>query len=997
MLVLQPYLTALLSWFPHSLRTWLNSRFAPQASEDPLGSMPKSRLGFFRENTDACNPFFVHAVDNFANLSWPPPESSHIWGLLLPVCCRETNGGNACFARLKAFASSIEDTTCHEEREEIKIFVGIDQFDIFWDNDSTKDRVVDCFEEIGLARDSVHFHMLRSHYRGKLCRIWDVLAGMAVDAGCCFTLLVGDDVHFLSPGWKSEIEAQFADIAARRCMPFGAACVAFRDETFPVFPTFPVIHRSHFSTFGSLLPIEFVNQHGDPFLFELYRRLGTAEFASVATLENTIGGSGDARYNKHDCAWQDGMLTKAVANLLEKVHVEMPVRCLNVVVPTFRCDVHILRRITALLASDENTSVHFVVVVDNPTSTNAQEMDELQDWSPNHTVQLLRNQGNLGASASRNAGIAASCGDWIILLDDDIIPDPFLLDAYLGAIRRHPSAKILVGLTSLPPPASLAQNALVACQMTFFYDVALRMKNPPWGVTANLCIQGRTTERVIWFSDDYPRTGGGEDVDFCLRIKDLLPLRSRTEAVVAVPEARVSHPFWPNITKQVIGWALGDVLCLTALPSKTFYALPNWFEFLFLCFTGVCLAADWRSALFWHAKLTAAVVAMEIVLLGCVALPNTTSMFTWRRVSIALASSFPIMAQDIVRLFSKLRRLKLTHICLQLDWMDSQREHVGATRFASMLKCGAFSLLAVALAYPAKRVPICAALLLFVKLWSESQYFSTRCAARAHVLSGIPGLPLEFSPGDAQPFVVLAFQRTGSNLLCGKLHNHPEVVMHNEVLNNAKIWTYQNEDVRADTTWRWDICSRDANPLAFFDDLFHRKPLTKKGWRAVGFKLFPDHFTPKNDCILKQLLADPRVKKVILRRNNYLDVYVSKLRADKSGKYIAQPLDDIRVHVNPEAFDKFIDHYDECFEFYELATHGQKVQRVTYEELTNDGDDDTIQGVLRFLGVDGTFAPRSLNVTQKQTKQHLSQGIVNYVELEEAFRHHPKCGGLFGS
>jgi hypothetical protein len=96
------------------------------------------------------------------------------------------------------------------------------------------------------------------------------------------------------------------------------------------------------------------------------------------------------------------------------------------------------------------------------------------------------------------------------------------------------------------------------------------------GVTANLCVIGRATKRVVWFSDHYPRTGGGEDVDFCLRIKDLIPLNTRDEVVVAVPEARVVHPFWQTVTRQVVGWALGDVLCLSQLPTKfvLFLAFP---------------------------------------------------------------------------------------------------------------------------------------------------------------------------------------------------------------------------------------------------------------------------------------------------------------------------------------------------------------------------------------------------------------------------------------
>ncbi len=125
-----------------------------------------------------------------------------------------------------------------------------------------------------------------------------------------------------------------------------------------------------------------------------------------------------------------------------------------------------------------------------------------------------------------------------------------LLDAYLGATLRHPGAKILVGLTLLPQPQTLMQRALVASQMTFFYSVSQRMRHPPWGVTANMCVRGRT-QNEIWFSNVYPKTGGGEDVDFCLRIKSLLPDHLRDAALVSVPEAVVHHPFWNDILSQV--------------------------------------------------------------------------------------------------------------------------------------------------------------------------------------------------------------------------------------------------------------------------------------------------------------------------------------------------------------------------------------------------------------------------------------------------------------
>jgi hypothetical protein len=180
--------------------------------------------------------------------------------------------------------------------------------------------------------------------------------------------------------------------------------VAFRDATFPVFPTFPVVHRSHLR---GLLPPPFVNQHGDPFLFQLYRRLGAAEFAPTAALENTVGGAGPARYVKQHVEWQGELLASAVAKLLTHYAAgRAATPCIDLVVPSFRCDAAALRRIAALTARD--ASVNILIVVDNPASRNLPDLLALQDWSLNHLVRVQCNAHNVGASASRNAGIAAA-------------------------------------------------------------------------------------------------------------------------------------------------------------------------------------------------------------------------------------------------------------------------------------------------------------------------------------------------------------------------------------------------------------------------------------------------------------------------------------------------------------------------------------------------------------------------------------------------------------
>lgn len=87
-----------------------------------------------------------------------------------------------------------------------------------------------------------------------------------------FTLLLGDDVVLLNRGCRTMVKEQSASIATNQRLPFGAACVALLDESFPGFPTFPVIHKCHFQTFEqTMLPSQFYNQGGD--LFEVYKGL----------------------------------------------------------------------------------------------------------------------------------------------------------------------------------------------------------------------------------------------------------------------------------------------------------------------------------------------------------------------------------------------------------------------------------------------------------------------------------------------------------------------------------------------------------------------------------------------------------------------------------------------------------------------------------------------------------------------------------------------------
>jgi hypothetical protein len=284
--------------------------------------------------------------------------STH-WSLLLPMTSRGQEE-EVFWIRLEntvkklGLSVHVHDMVNHKCKTELRI--AVDVRDPVLDNEPARQRISAMVAEHAHRVDLVFEEPLPPAFEGKLCWIWGRMARNAVDSGADYILLIGDDVELLTPGWQTEVEVEFSNIATRTGLSLGAACVALRDASFPAFPTFPVINRFHLEVFGELFPDEFRNQHGDPFLFELYRRFGAACFAPTASVCNAVGGRESARYGKEDAesVWHCAILSRAVAQLQSAIEPAGAVRtpCIDVVIPTFRCDLEALVRLTSICFSN---------------------------------------------------------------------------------------------------------------------------------------------------------------------------------------------------------------------------------------------------------------------------------------------------------------------------------------------------------------------------------------------------------------------------------------------------------------------------------------------------------------------------------------------------------------------------------------------------------------------------------------------------------------------
>ena len=454
-----------------------------------------------------------------------------------------------------------------------KLFIGVDEDDSQWQTWGA--RVL--ASEVTLAMP-YEIKIFPPVDPAIICPIWASLALTAYKQGCSYFVLWGDDVSVSPPNW-------FAQFVMPRLKPDELGCVAPVDANDPSLATFPIVTRAHFDLFGRLFSPKFVNQDADPYLFELYRRVGRSTLLTEARLTNLKGGSvslpwkdSNPRYErrslidwKKSCLSPDARtLARAVSNQIETSFVTI-----DVVVPSVRTPTERLRKLTSL-RDPPQSSIKYIIIIDDPTAPNLSEILKLQ----NERVRVRVNRSNVGAPASRSRGLAEACAEWVLFFDDDVDVTQDCLDAYvLAAAERGTKYSGFVGTTILPSVTGLLHEATRLSDITFFYNLPQCMgNNVPWGVTANLMV--RRVEG-LYFDMDYSKTGGGEDVDYCIRLVQALDL-----PLGRVSEAAVLHEWWSASDIQAYlcrfwKWTMGDGYLLYKHPQYVYLSFPNAIEVSF--------------------------------------------------------------------------------------------------------------------------------------------------------------------------------------------------------------------------------------------------------------------------------------------------------------------------------------------------------------------------------------------------------------------------------
>lgn len=239
-------------------------------------------------------------------------------------------------------------------------------------------------------------------------------------------------------------------------------------------------------------------------------------------------------------------------------------KSIDVVIPTASSPSNLAS--IAAMQLPARASVNYYIVTDGPPGAIR------NNYSSN--MKFIRNAGS-GAHTARNTGIEAGTGEYVLFIDDDVIPIPDLLLRYKDAIERWPDSTGFIGTVNFPQPRNPFEKGVVSSDILTFFGIAKTRKESAWGVTANLLVK-REAVGPTRFSEAFPGHGGGEDIDFCLRIVQRTCMKFMT-----VGDAVVDHPWWGGGTRQYrrfARWAYGDSQLPKLHASYRYLNFPNMVE-----------------------------------------------------------------------------------------------------------------------------------------------------------------------------------------------------------------------------------------------------------------------------------------------------------------------------------------------------------------------------------------------------------------------------------
>lgn len=165
---------------------------------------------------------------------------------------------------------------------------------------------------------------------------------------------------------------------------------------------------------------------------------------------------------------------------------------------------------------------HEIVFIDNNSTDGTVEwLDKIVKHNPHY--RLLRNKNNLGFAKGCNQGIEAASGEYVVLLNNDVVVTKSWLAGMLECLNMSPYIGIVGPMTNkISGPQQVMKTGYASIDDLDEYAASFRSKNrhrriPLRRIVGFCMLFRRNLVEKIGLLDENFGTGNFEDDDFCLR------------------------------------------------------------------------------------------------------------------------------------------------------------------------------------------------------------------------------------------------------------------------------------------------------------------------------------------------------------------------------------------------------------------------------------------------------------------------------------------------
>jgi len=201
--------------------------------------------------------------------------------------------------------------------------------------------------------------------------------------------------------------------------------------------------------------------------------------------------------------------TQAIKKLHENSYSDVTrVPMFSIIIPTYNRSDNLLKNLDALAKQSYPFDRFEVIVCDDGSTDDTQSA--LSIYSAPYDLIILH-QDNKGAAAARNNAIKHAKGDYLLILNDDVIAENDLIEQHLKEHQKHNNMKISVlGDVCTMPKYSERLISQVLERKHLLFPQANKQEGVEYDhnmfVTANISIRRSLfTEDGFWFDENFPR------------------------------------------------------------------------------------------------------------------------------------------------------------------------------------------------------------------------------------------------------------------------------------------------------------------------------------------------------------------------------------------------------------------------------------------------------------------------------------------------------------